>query len=540
MSQTPTHFARTCVLLSLTGCLALAPSCTNSTPPKDAGVKETTPKDVKQTGTDTLPVTSSTSALAKVNLDDKQLRNRPLETVAQGAWSNRRMARARPAEGTKGGGGKADGKGLLGVLSAAGEDAEAMPMPSSAAVDSADFGGLALSGRGAGGGGTSAGPGAAPPRAKRALSKPASTKKRRDSRRAPPKPMNQPALKAGSTDDNKDFDAYTKFLLTWSDRPTTAGQVQRLDVRDRTFIQVHNQAGKPIPMARVVVKDKAQDAIVWAGKTLGDGRLAYYPRIALPKSKGKAANGYVVEAKFGEAASKADWDGSGVPVVTLDVKRPVTEPLELDVLFVLDTTGSMSDELARIKQSLLGVTEQLKKLNTEFNLRYGAVLYRDVTDAYVTSTHPFTGDINAFSTALQQVSAGGGGDFAESLNQGLAVAVEQMQWRDNAVKLSFVIADAPPHMDYEQDVPYGESALRALEKGIKMHTVAASGLNDFGSLCFRQVAQLTRGKFIFIEYGGNIQKSAAKHGVSSAPQKSNNLDDILFEQVKEELANWGR
>ena len=106
-------------------------------------------------------------------------------------------------------------------------------------------------------------------------------------------------------------------------------------------------------------------------------------------------------------------------------------------------------------------------------------------------------------------------------------------------KVVFLVADAPPHMDYAGDTPYGESVRAAVAKGIRIHTVAASGIDDVGSLVFRQIAQYTRGKFVFIEYGGDVAKSAAAHGVAGAV-KNDNLDDILFGQIREEVARWGR
>jgi len=102
----------------------------------------------------------------------------------------------------------------------------------------------------------------------------------------------------------------------------------------------------------------------------------------------------------------------------------------------------------------------------------------------------------------------------------------------------FLVADAPPHMDYQGDVPYGDSAALAASQAIRVHSVAASGLDDAGSLVFRQVAQLTRGRFIFIEYG-SAAASAADHGVT-APEQSNNLGAILFEQIRAEVDGWGQ
>ena len=168
---------------------------------------------------------------------------------------------------------------------------------------------------------------------------------------------------------------------------------------------------------------------------------------------------------------------------------------------------------------------------------YGAVLYRDIGDEYVTKTHAFTTDIPGFDQALKSIQARGGGDGPESLNQGLAVAVGELSWRPDAARLAFLIADAPPHMDYQDDVTYGRSALAAIHHGIRIHTVAASGLDDRGSMVFRQVAQLSGGEFIFIEYG-SVAAAAADHGVS-APVGSNNLDDIFYQRIHSELVGWG-
>jgi uncharacterized protein YegL len=246
-----------------------------------------------------------------------------------------------------------------------------------------------------------------------------------------------------------------------------------------------------------------------------------------------------VEVEAGGERARVRWTvDTPELVVKVDVPQPVVDPIRLDVLFLIDTTGSMGDEIERIKKSLLAVTEKLRGLDREFDLHYAAVLYRDVGDAYVTKSHPFTDDIVAFDQALQSIAASGGGDTPESLNQGLAEAVGRDDWRPDAAKVVFLIADAPPHMDYQGDIRYGETVKAAVARGIKIHSVAASGLEPLGTFVFRQIAQFTRGKFIFIEYG-TIAATAESHGVAG-PVKSNNLDDILFTQIRDEIANWGR
>jgi len=358
------------------------------------------------------------------------------------------------------------------------------------------------------------------------------------------RPAQSSPLRAGSTDDNERYEDFLDFLATWSDKPGVADKVRMLDVADRAFIRVVNEDGKPVPGAQVRVVSESADRIVLHGSTYGDGRVPFYPHVAAGDAPNEPTafnpeGDLIVEVRAGDARKRLRWDGKGGELsVEIDVARPVEEPIALDVLFLIDTTGSMSDEIEQVKDTLLSVTQKLRSLDREFDLRYGAVLYRDVTDDYVTKAHAFTSDIQAFDDALQVIRAAGGGDTPESLNQGLAEAVGRMDWRAGAAKVMFLIADAPPHLDYADDVPYDESLKAAVAKGIRIHSVAASGLDELGSLVFRQIAQFTRGKFVFVEYG-TVEKSAAAHGVAGKV-KSNNLDDIIFEQIREEVARWGR
>lgn len=340
----------------------------------------------------------------------------------------------------------------------------------------------------------------------------------------------QPALKAGTTDDNAAFGEFLEFLATWTDRPGVAGNHVPVPVADRSFVRVVDRAGQPVPGARIAVRS-ADESPLWFGTTYGDGMAPFYPGMV------DASGELLVQAELDGRWATARWE-TGSESVQLVLDAPPTQAaVDLDVVFVIDTTGSMSDEIDRIKGTLLQVTERVRGLDREVDLRYGAVLYRDIGDEYLTRHTPLTHDVKAFDALLKTIAAGGGGDGPESLNQGLAVAVDEMEWRDQAAKLMFLVADAPPHMDYQDDTTYADASLAALSDGIRIHTVAASGLDDFGSLVFRQSAQLTRGDFVFIEYGSSAA-SAADHGVTG-PVANNNLDAILFRKIEDEVNGWG-
>ena len=344
----------------------------------------------------------------------------------------------------------------------------------------------------------------------------------------------QGALRAGSTDDNADYDAFLQFLQTWTDRPGVAGNHVPMDVSDRRFVRVLTADGVPAPGARFSIIDRERDVLVWSGTTYGDGRAPFYPHLA---GVDGPEGDWIVQADVDGEILTRRWDGDSEQITLQADRCESDDTVDLDVVFVIDTTGSMSDEIARIKQTLLAVTDRVRGLDQEVDLRYGAVLYRDLGDEYLTRHTPLTHDVQAFDRLLQGIQAGGGGDTPESLNQGLSLAVGGMDWRPGAAKLTFLVADAPPHMDYQQDTTYADASRAALARGIRIHTVAASGLDDFGSLVFRQSAQLTRGEFVFIEYGSTAA-SAADHGVTGSVH-SNNLDAILFRKIEAEVEGWG-
>lgn len=157
------------------------------------------------------------------------------------------------------------------------------------------------------------------------------------------------------------------------------------------------------------------------------------------------------------------------------------------------------------------------------------VIYRDRDDAYVTKRYNFTPNLDDFLDDLSRVRAAAGGDYEESVNEALHRSVTELDWRaSNAIRVLFLIGDAPPHMDYRDDVSYTTSMRRAVESGIKIHAIAASGLNDRGEFIWRQLAQFTMSSFFFISYGGSTP-----HHVGGYLE--NNLDDLMVRVVRGEV-----
>ena len=222
--------------------------------------------------------------------------------------------------------------------------------------------------------------------------------------------------------------------------------------------------------------------------------------------------------------------------MTLELDQAATEGVPLDILFLLDSTGSMADEIDQIKATLLSISSRISDLPSQPDLRFGMVAYRDRGDAFVTRVYDFEPDPRRFVETIRGVVAHGGDDYPESLNEALHVAVHEPEWRPgDAIRLMFLIADAPPHLDYQDDYSYADDMIEAHRQGIKTFSIASSGLDQQGEYVFRQIAQHTMGRFIFIVYGAG---GTTSHSVSD--YTIGRLDDLVVSLVEEELAFLAR
>jgi hypothetical protein len=214
--------------------------------------------------------------------------------------------------------------------------------------------------------------------------------------------------------------------------------------------------------------------------------------------------------------------------------------LRLDVLFLLDATGSMGDEISQIQNTLASIAARIDGIEPRPELRFGLVAYRDRGDEYVTRVYDFTPDVALFQQLLASVRADGGGDTPESLNEGLHRALEDVHWAEDAVRLTFLVADAPPHLDYEQDYDYVQEARQAVVKGVKIYTIAASNSDDQAEYVFRQLSQQTLAHFIFLTYQPGQESGApgdtTTHHVDPAAFTVERLDDLVVQVVERELA----
>ncbi len=175
----------------------------------------------------------------------------------------------------------------------------------------------------------------------------------------------------------------------------------------------------------------------------------------------------------------------------------------IEVAFVLDTTGSMSGLIEGAKAKIWSIASQLAQGQPAPEIRVGLLGYRDRGDDFVTRRFDLSDDLDTVYGHLAAFEAGGGGDTPESVNQALHEAVTGMGWSEGpgVYRVIFLVGDAPPHMDYPDDVPYPRSVRLAAGRGIVVNTVQCGGIGATAPI-WKQIAQMGSGQYAAIAQDG--------------------------------------
>ncbi|HUU60036.1 MAG TPA: vWA domain-containing protein, partial [Phycisphaerae bacterium] len=342
-----------------------------------------------------------------------------------------------------------------------------------------------------------------------------------------------PEVKAGSADDNAQYNHYLGYLDRFANI-----QALKLDVSGRVVFTALDAQGRCLPNCDLTVTSP-DGKVLCRRRTYADGRAMFFPN-EIPDRRASAVK---VEARWGGAVVSRQVDLQGPHTVELRFgsQRPPFRRVPLDVAFIIDTTGSMGDEIAKLKQTLEAIHFQVTQMTPTPDARFAMVVYRDRGDAYVTKVTPFTDDIQRFAAELRAVTASGGGDEPEDLQEALRRAARDLHWRDDAVKLAFVLGDAPPHLDYGRQFTYVDFLREAARAGIKTTAIGASGLKPQGEYIFRQLAQYTMGLFVFLTYGESGESEGGTPWTVSHHTGDNwqarNLDTIIVQAVARELSH---
>jgi len=192
-------------------------------------------------------------------------------------------------------------------------------------------------------------------------------------------------------------------------------------------------------------------------------------------------------------------------VIDLPPLDPQTnERPRVEVVFVLDTTGSMGGLIQAAKEKIWSIATTMASAQTAPDIRMGLVAYRDRGDAYVTRVVDLSADLDSVYATLMDFQANGGGDGPESVNQALHDAIHKISWSQGtqAYQVVFLVGDAPPHMDYQDDIKYPETLAAAAAKGIAVNTIQC-GHDGSAQQEWERIASLGHGRYFQVEQAGS-------------------------------------
>ncbi|QBM26887.1 vWA domain-containing protein [Hydrogenophaga pseudoflava] len=337
---------------------------------------------------------------------------------------------------------------------------------------------------------------------------------------------------AGMVDDNADFAEYLAF------RERTPVPHQARDISERHLLTVRDRTGRGVPDAQVQVR--SPNGAQLRARTDSAGRVWLHPRSF---DAGQSTLYEVTATRGGQTAQGLLRRGQK-DALELQLDGAVApQRARLDLVFLIDATGSMADEIQKLKSSLRSIADDAARLPSRPDLCFGLVAYRDTTDPFVLRSHDFTDDLGAFQKVLNQLQADGGGDYPEAMSEALHETVHRLSWRgEGATRMVVLLADAPPQLGPER--PRYDAAMQvALGKGIKVFSVGASGLDPQGEFVQRQIAQYTGGRFVFLTYD-RADDPASGPGRETVHDVKNysvaTLDRLIGRLIREELAPLSR
>lgn len=194
------------------------------------------------------------------------------------------------------------------------------------------------------------------------------------------------------------------------------------------------------------------------------------------------------------------------PVKIGDNERP-SSAATLEMVFVLDTTGSMGGLIDGAKQRIWSIVNEVMQSESHPAVRIGLVAYRDRGDQYVTQVLPLTEDLDQVYSTLMAYQAGGGGDTPEDVRRALLEGVTRAGWstQSNGVaQILFLVGDAPPHDDYFDAPDTLLTATDAAKRGIVVNTIQCGSLAGTRAI-WQAIAQNGNGQFFAIEQSGGVR-----------------------------------
>ena len=202
------------------------------------------------------------------------------------------------------------------------------------------------------------------------------------------------------------------------------------------------------------------------------------------------------EESFLEAASRAQETAQRKGSVARELASLMID--DLDLVFVMDATGSMRDEIADVQSNLLGIVRILHRLAPTLNV--GFVAFKDRDAEYIARDFPLSpmqgNNLMRIQRFVEGLAASGGKDYPEPVGQALDKALA-MNWRDGVEARIILIGDAPAHQPNWSRIFEAVGAFRASDpNGARRVSAIFTGSRDQGRNFYQRIAEVGGGDFV--------------------------------------------
>lgn len=334
-------------------------------------------------------------------------------------------------------------------------------------------------------------------------------------------------LTAGEWNDNENWGFFKNLVNSGKIEFPSYG----LDPRNRIKVDVKNDSNAPVVNAKVRLLDAKDNSVLWSSVTDKTGTAYLF-------TDGTAGS-VIVEAESGGIKNNSegiifDSEGSNSQgsskkeddyEVSLKLADNGVSYKKTDIMFIMDATGSMMDEMLFLQSEFSAIT---KDIGTQ-DVRYSVNFYRDEGDDYVTKCNNFTNDISTLQKLLNAERADGGGDLPEAVDKILDETINKSNWSDDSVKLAFLIFDAPPHDG--TDAKILDTIKKASEKGIHIIPVVSSNSDRNTELFGRALSITTGSTYVFLTDDSGIGDSHLEPIIGSYDVEK--LYDIIIRIIKD-------
>ena len=250
-------------------------------------------------------------------------------------------------------------------------------------------------------------------------------------------------------------------------------EIWRMNPNGRYTVSVQSDKNAPIIDCSLELVAKNGD-VIWSTKTDNTGKGELWNQFDNEVAQQKVD---FIRVKYDGRTQKIEHPkmiDSGVNTFKLQTACDIPEVM--DVLFTVDATGSMGEEISYLQAELVDVINKVKSKHKDIQMRLGSVFYRDHGDTYLTRKSAFNSDVNVTNDFIAQQYADGGGDGPEAVDDALAESIDNLSWSTRArARLMFLVLDAPPHADKTFIDKMNHYVKRAAEKGIRIIPLVACG-----------------------------------------------------------------